>query len=338
MGLYVGMDLHAELIHIGITDENDKRIEHRKVPCDLWQVLNVLGRYERRIVGIAVESTFNWYWLVDGLMDWGYPVRLAHPSAMHPYKGLKHRNDRSDAFFLAHLLRLGILPQGYIYPKEDRPVRDLLRQRLKLIRERASHIHSFQSLIARHTGKSIGSNEVKRLDEWDVNKMLSEKHLVLRGRNNIGIMRFLTERIQFLEKIALEWVEETARFNVLLSTPGIGDVLGLTICLEAGPIDRFPTVGEYSSYCRMVESKYTSVGKRKGKGNSRSGNPYLHWAYIEAAHCFKKQCRKAKAFYHRKKRRTNGACAAVALGNKLTKAHYYMLKNLTKFDVKRMFG
>ena len=156
--------------------------------------------------------------------------------------------------------------------------------------------------------------------------------------NNIGIIRFLTERIQFLEKTALEWVEGSPDYDVLLSTPGIGDALGLTICLETGPISRFPRVGDYSSYCRMVESKYTSMGKLKGKGNSRSGNPHLHWAYIEAAHCFKKQCRKAKAFYHRKKGKTSGACATVALGNKLTKAHYYMLKNFTKFDVKRMFG
>jgi hypothetical protein len=63
------------------------------------------------------ESTFNWYWLVDGLMDLGYRVHLANPAAIQQYSGLKYTDDDSDALWLAEMLRLGILREGYIYPK-----------------------------------------------------------------------------------------------------------------------------------------------------------------------------------------------------------------------------
>ena len=117
-------------------------------------------------MGIVVESTYNWYWLVDGLMKEGYKVHLANPSAIKQYEGLKYSDDVREAFFLAQLLKLGILPEGYIYPKEERPVRDLLRRRLILIRQRTSHILSFQSLITRNTGVKMSCNDIKKLEKY----------------------------------------------------------------------------------------------------------------------------------------------------------------------------
>ena len=105
-------------------------------------------------LGVVVESTFNWYWLVDGLMDHGYRVHLANPAAIQQYEGLKHVDDQRDALWLANLLRLGILPEGYIYLKQDRPVRDLLRKRLQLVRHRTSHILSIKNIVSRTLGIS----------------------------------------------------------------------------------------------------------------------------------------------------------------------------------------
>jgi transposase len=64
--------------------------------------------------GVVIESTYNWYWLVDGLMEARYRVHLANPAAIQQYNGLKYTDDHSDARWLAHLLRLGVLPEGYI--------------------------------------------------------------------------------------------------------------------------------------------------------------------------------------------------------------------------------
>ena len=152
MKLYVGVDLHTNNNFIAIVDRKGKRVEQKKLPNDLFVILDFLGSYKKDIVGIAVESTFNRYWGVDGLMDSDDPVHLANPSAMQQYSGMKHLDDRHDAFWLGQMLRLGILPEGYIYPKEDRPIRDLLRKRRHLVKLRTSLVVSLENIITRNCG------------------------------------------------------------------------------------------------------------------------------------------------------------------------------------------
>ena len=163
MKLYGGIDLHSNNAVTTLIDTQDKTQLRKKLPCDLETILSALEPFKAEIEGVAVESTFNWYWLVDGLMDAGYRVHLVNTAAVKQYEGLKHSDDDTDAFFLAHLLRLGILPTGYIYPKETRPVRDLLRKRSQLVQQRTSQILSIQNLYIRNSGVSINGNAVKRL-------------------------------------------------------------------------------------------------------------------------------------------------------------------------------
>ncbi len=159
MELHCGVDLHGDNGYYGIMDKDGERVFKKRLPNDLREVLRVLEPYRKGLAdGIVVESTFNWYWLVDGLNEHGYRTRLANPAAMEQYNGLKNADDETDAFFLAELSRLGILPEGYIYPKEERPVRDLLRRRLMLVHQKTAHILSFQNLVAREHGEHISSN------------------------------------------------------------------------------------------------------------------------------------------------------------------------------------
>jgi transposase len=126
MKYYAGIDLHSSNNYIGIIDEKDKRVFGKRISNDLPDVLSVLEPFKSNLDGVVVESTYNWYWLVDGLQDHGYPVHLANPSAVKQYEGLKYTDDRWDSFWLAHMKLLNILPEGYIYPKQQRSVRDLL--------------------------------------------------------------------------------------------------------------------------------------------------------------------------------------------------------------------
>ena len=156
MQLYAGLDLHSTNTYIGILDQEFNRIFKKRVANNLELILQTLNPFRSELKGLVVESTYNWYWLIDGLMDAGHQcVQLANPSAIKQYEGLKHADDQHDAFFLAHLLILGILPQGYIYPKKDRPVRDLARKRMFLVKHKTAHILSLQSLIARCCGQRI---------------------------------------------------------------------------------------------------------------------------------------------------------------------------------------
>jgi transposase len=173
MELYSGFDLHANNTYIGILDEKGKRLMTRKVDNDPDQILQVLNPYREELSGIVVESTYNWYWLVDRLMDDSYQVHLANTSAIQKYSGLKHSNDISDAFWLAEMLRLGILPEGYIYPKEERPIRDLLRKRSHFVRLRTSLVLSLQGIICRNYGMTLSANELKRLREDRITPLMN---------------------------------------------------------------------------------------------------------------------------------------------------------------------
>jgi transposase len=336
----VGIDLHSDNGYYGIIEPDGKRVFKKRLPNDLPTVLSTLEPYEKTITCIVVESTYNWYWLVDGLMDNGYNnrIQLANPAGFKPYEGLKHGDDKTDAFFLTELKRLGILPVGYIYPKEERPVRDLLRRRMMLVQQRTSHILSFQSLITRQTGTKMSCNNIKGLQEDYIEELLDEDYLILAGQTNISVVRFLTEKIRRLERAVLKRIKLRPAYERLLTVPGIGKILGLTIMLESGDIGRFVGAGNYTSYCRCVKSKRMSNNKKKGEGNRKNGNKYLEWAYVEAANFARRFCPEAKRYYQRKLAKTNQIVATKALASKISKACYFIMRDKEVFKTEKLFG
>ena len=337
MKAYAGIDLHSSNNFTAVIGDQDQRLFGKRLPNTMTSIISALNPFKEALEGVVVESTFNWYWLVDGLQEHGYTVHLANPSAIKQYEGLKHTDDRWDSFWLAHMLRLNILPEGYIYPKQDRPVRDLLRRRLMFVRHRTSHILSLQSMVSRNLGTGMSCRAVKRLQEHDAEILFPQPHLVLAAQNNIAVIHFLTERIKLIEKAVKSRTILRDEFAALLTIPGIGDILALTIMLEVGDINRFPQVGDYSSYCRCVKSERLSNGKRKDENNRKNGNRYLSWAYVEAANFAKRFCHHAQRFYQKKMAKTNGIVAIKALGNKLARASYYMMRDQVPYDPEKLF-
>ena len=171
---------------------------------------------------MAVESTFNWYWLVDGLQAAGFTVHLVNTAAVKQYDGLKHGGDFSDARHLAHLLRLGILPVGYIYPREERAVRDLLRKRSQLVRQRSTQILSIENLIARNLGARVSGNEVKRWDAKciDAMELLDEHKQAVKA--NLVVMNCIDGQVVELERSILAKVKLREDFKGLKTVSGIG--------------------------------------------------------------------------------------------------------------------
>ena len=268
MKAYAGIDLHSTNNYIGIINDKDQRLFKKRMANNLDVIIPALEPFQQDLHGIVVESTYNWYWLVDGLQDHGYTIHLANPSAIKQYEGLKHTDDKWDSFWLAHLLRLDILPEGYVYPKEERPVRDLLRRRTMLVRQRVTHILSLQSMITRNLGINMSGNAIKKLTGDDAEELFKDPCLVLAATNNISVMKFLKEKIRLIEQTVLSRVKLRKEFAPLLTLPGIGKILSLTIMLEVDNINRFPKVGNYSSYSRCVKSERISNGKKKGDRKS----------------------------------------------------------------------
>ena len=338
MKLYAGIDLHSTNNVTVVTDEQDRVIYQKRLPNDLALILKELSVYQSELEGIVVESTYNWYWLVDGLMAEDYQVHLANTAAIQQYEGLKYTDDHSDARWLAHLLRLEVLPEGYIYPRAERPVRDLLRKRSQMVRQRTTNLLSIQNLLTRNTGSSLSAKRIKGLDVQQVDELLPNGDLALAVKANLSVMCSAEEQTELLERTVTQRVKLRPQFSFLKTVPGIGQILALTIMLETGDIRRFCSVGNFASYCRCVGSQKISNGKKKGKGNTKNGNKYLAWAFVEAAHFAIQFNSKVKSFYQRKKTKTKVVVAIKAVAHKLCRACYYIMRDRVAFDVSKAFG
>lgn len=332
MELYAGLDLHSRNTYIGIMDETFNRVFKKRVSNDLDQILQTLKPFKKRLKGFVVESTYNWYWLVDGLMDAGYgSAHLANPAAIKQYEGLKYSDDQHDAFFLAKLLILGILPEGYIYPKQHRPVRDLARKRMFLVQHKTANILSLQSFIQRCCCVKISTGDIRNLTVEALQEWLKEEYLLLSAQASLDTINFLKQKIKRLEKAIIQRVKLKKEFGQLLTIPGVGNILAMTIMLEVGDIKRFPKVGNFTSYCRCVPSKRLSDGKSKGYGNRKNGNRYLSWALTEAAQLGRRYNEQFRRYYNRKVAQANTSLATKALGNKLARICYYIIRDQVPF-------
>lgn len=335
---YSGIDLHSNNSVVTVMDDNDRVVAEKRLPNDLAKIIGFLSPWREELAGVVVESTYNWYWLVDGLQEAGFVVKRANTGAIKKYDGLKHSGDEADARHLAHLLRLGILPTGTILPPEHRAIRDLARKRMQLVRSRTSHILAIENIMARQQAVKITSNIIKRLTAEGVEQMGLPADVSLAIQSNLAVIITLGAQIDLLEKRLQESVGERPDYVLLSSVPGIGRILATIILLETGSIDRFAAVGNFASYARCVDSQHTSNGKKKGEGNTRNGNKYLAWAFVEAANFALRFCPEAKRFYERKKARTNTVVAIKALAHKLARACFHILKERKPFDVTRCFA
>jgi transposase len=228
-----------------MVDEENTVLHKQRFRNELSLILAGLDPFKKDIEGVVVESTFNWYWLVDGLMAEGYRVHLANASAIKQYEGLKQIDDQRSAFWLANLLRFGILPTGYIYPKEERPTRDLLRKRLQLVRHRTSHILSVKNILARNLGLRMKSEEVKKLEAPEVKRLFPSREMQTAVLASLGLIRHLEEEISTIETMILKKLKIKKEFARLITLPGIGKILALTIMLEVREYPSLPHRGDY---------------------------------------------------------------------------------------------
>ena len=332
------MDLHSNNVVIGVMDTDGKRVANRKVDCDLKAVARFLAPFKKRLQEIAVESTYNWYWLVDGLRALKYPVVLANPAGMEQYRGVKHADDTHDAFFIAELLRLKILPTGYLYDPQLRPVRDLLRRRLLFVQQRTALILSFKSLYARTTGRELALGRLKTLEIKGAEELYDHPANQLIAGMQIQQIEQLTRSIEEIEKAVLACARELPCHSKLMTLPGVGRILGMTITMEVGDVKRFAQPGHFASYCRTVEAKRISNSKKKGENNSKCGNRYLAWAFVEAANFARRYDAQCRKWFDRKAATTRKVIATKALACKLAKAAWHLMAEGADYDPRRMFG
>src|SRR5271167_16180 len=220
---HCGIDLHSNNSVVIVSDEEDRIVFNQRLPNDLGQIRAALEPHRTDLAGVVIESTYNWYWLVDGLMDAGYRVHLAHPSAIKKYEGLKHSGDFADAAYLAQLLRLGLLAEGYIYPREERGARDLARKRMQLVRYRTAQILAIENILIRQTGARMKGEAVKRLTAEQVEGLGFAPDVALAMEANRAVSQALGQQIEALERRLKERVRLRPEYRLLKTVPGIGN-------------------------------------------------------------------------------------------------------------------
>lgn len=338
MQLYAAIDLHANNSYLAVIDETDELVEARRLPNDIESIRRALESHSKALAGIAVESTFNWYWLVDGLEESGYTVHLVNTLAAQQYKGLKYTDDQTDARWLAHMLRLGILPTGWICPKQQRAVRDLLRRRSQLVRQKTANRLALRNVLERSGAKRLSGNVLKQVSQDDLTEWIEDPNVRLSMQASLAVIDTLSEQIERIEKTVAEHAVLDDSYRLLTSIKGIGPTLASTIQYETGDIGRFASVGNYVSYCRLVRAERNSNQRVKGLGLRKNGNRYLSWAFHEAAHFAVRFQPDARRWYEKKRSRTCPLVAIRALAHKLARAVYFMMRDQAPYEPQRLFA
>lgn len=335
-----GIDLHARQMYVCVMDREGKKLVHTNIKNnDFDYFLKLVAPY-RHDLTVCAECMFGWYWLADACQDAKLTFVLAHALYLKAIHGGKNKNDRIDSEKIAHLLRSNLIPPGYVYPAAKRPLRALLRQRLLYVWNRSELLARIQSHQLAYNRPTSRQNIYNR-ESWTEQLLASEPDPVrqLALQNDLALIGHYDAQLASLEKELLKLTKRTAHrdFTLLQTAPGIGDYLGLTILHEIGDLARFPTVKDFLSYCRLVKGTVAGAGKIKGLRGARLGNPYLRWAFGEAAVVAKRDSM-LSSLAQRLETRMGGNKfkANTVLAIKLARAVYFMLKNKTAFDSDRL--
>jgi transposase len=336
-----GIDLHARQMYVCVMDRQGKKLVHTNIRNNDFNFFLKLVEPYKHDLTVCCECMFGWYWMADACQAANLTFVLAHALYLKAIHGGKNKNDRIDSEKLAHLLRSNLIPPSYVYPADKRPLRALLRQRLFFVWSRAD-------LLARINSHQLAHNRVppkrtcRNRDPWEEALLKAEEHPLrqLALKNEMAMIRHFDHQISQLEEELQRQTKKVAGrdYTLLQGVPGIGESLGLTILYEIGDINRFPTVKDFLSYCRLVRGTVASAGRIKGLRGSKLGNPYLRWAFGEAAVIAKRDHQVIGPLSQRLEAKMGGnkfkANTVVAI--KLARAVYFMLKNKTVFDPERL--
>lgn len=341
MNFYCGIDLSARDSHLCVLDDNLAIQLQQKAANELPRLVALLNPFKPNLQ-IVVESTFNWYWLVDGLGDLGFEVCLAHTLGLAMIPKAKVKTDSRAAFTLAQLRRAGMIPKAYIYPAQTPPLRDLLRRRMQVVQRRAQEYGALRQLLLREGILTSSRNAIKQTADEDLHEWFAHPLVVLQAAQRLARIDLLTRQLAELERTILEPTREPADDQRLLGLPGIGKLLALTILYEVGELARFSNDRHFSSYCRLIPGLAQSGAvSRRGRA-SKQGNHYLKSAFSQAAVIAVRSYPKIRGCYERQLARHRGSARKLVaynvIAHKLAQAVFHILKDQTEYREEWLFG
>jgi transposase len=338
---YCGVDLHARSMYLCILDAAGQTLLHRDLAADPRAFLDAVAPFRDDLV-VAVECMFAWYWLADLCAEQHIPFVLGHALYMKAIHQGKSKNDRLDAAKIAGLLRGGLLPQGYVYPKAMRATRDLLRRRSFLVRRRADLLAHLVNTNSQYNLPPLNKKLVYPGNRGELN--LAERFTDPSAKRlvecDLALIDALDAQIHDLELhlVRTAKVDDLQAYARLQSIPGVGKILGLVLLYEIHDVGRFPAAGNFLSYARLVRPQLESAGKAAGFGNKKIGNAHLRWALGEAACLYLRASDRAKRWQARMTARHGPGKTLGILAAKLGRTVYHLLRTRQVFDERRFFA
>lgn len=312
---YTGIDQHKQNSVFATTDADGTIVKEAKLKNNPSLIQNYFLSLPGRHVAV-VESTSGWYWMNDLLQQQGIDLKLAHAKYLKAISYAKVKTDKVDAATLAHLLRVGMVPEAHKIDSTLRGQRDTLRTRLHLVEKRTAAMNSVHRLL-----EKFNCHSVEHLPEL----------YHLQASCHIEQLEVLEAQTKTLEKSLNQLLVPNADIQRLLWIPGIGRINAFTVYLEIGEIERFESVKKFHSYCRLVPGSHNSAGKQKHQ-RSKDGNRYLKLAFSHATVRAIQYYPEIRSFYQRTCRRKNKMIARALVAKEIAKIVYFVLRKHEPFN------
>lgn len=335
---YCGVDLHTKRMYLCILDHEGNKLFHRNVRAKPHDFLSAIEGFRDDLV-VGAECMFTWYWLADLCLDEKIKFLLGHALYMKAIHGGKKKDDKLDSEKIARLMRGGTFPLSYVYPREMRATRDLVRRRMFLVRRRSELLAHVQM-----TNQQYNHDPFEKMLQYAANRDVLDRFeqpsVRLSVEADLKTVDHYDKLLTQLEKdlVRQATLHDPRACRLLRTIPGIGKILSLVLLYEIHTIDRFPSVGDFLSYARLVTPKHSSDGKITGHGGAKIGNVHLKWAFSEAVLWMLRNSDDAKAFLKRKEKKYGKCRAMTMLARKIARAVYQILKRKESFDAVKFFA
>jgi transposase len=333
---YVGVDLHARTLFVCVLDHDGHLQLSRNLPAKPLPFLQAIEPFRPDLI-VGCECMHSWYWLADTCTEHHIPFALGHAFGIKAIHTAKTKSDAHDAEVIARLLRGGNFPLAYAYPRDRRGLRDLLRTRLRLVRQRAElygHVHTVRRQL---NLDAVGSDVKYKSKREAVAQDIPDEHTRRGVEARLNLLGPLDTEIRRLERdieVAAEQHYPT-ELAALQTIPGVGPIISLTILLEIDTVTRFDSRQQFCSYARLITPRQESGGKIVGVGNAKCGNAWLKWAFSEAAVLSAQKDDRLKKCLAKLQSRYGVGKGLSIYAHKLGRVVYHLLHSKKVFDVDR---
>ena len=336
---YCGIDLHTTKMYLCILNAQGEIVFHRNMKTRPDIFLHAVKPFREDIV-VSAECMFAWYWLADLCEDEGIPFVLGHALYMRAIHGGKSKNDRIDSHKIAALLRGGLIPKAYVYPRKMRATRDLMRRRNHFMRKRAELFSHTQNTASQYNLPDPLGRIAKPKNREGITERFDTPCVQKSIAANLEIVATYDRVIDALERDIIKSAKnhDPVAYALLKTIPGVGRIIALNLLYEIENIKRFPRVQDFASYCRLVKCAKESNGKKYGSSGKKIGNAHLRWAFSEAAQLFLKGNEAGKKYHQKLVNKHNKGKALSILSHKLGRTVYYILTKKKAFDMEKFLA